>query len=79
MPVGAACGMSRSFYRAAFDPQARASVGNAYFVLTVNRMLRSADFVQRALDIMDLMLEVNVQPNIISYGTAISACARGGA
>lgn len=28
---------------------------------------------------MDLMLQQNVEPNIVSYGTAISACARGGA
>lgn len=25
------------------------------------------------------MLQQNVEPNIVSYGTAISACARGGA
>lgn len=34
---------------------------------------------QRALEVMDLMLQQNVEPNIVSYGTAISACARGGA
>lgn len=33
---------------------------------------------QRTLDIMDRMLERDIEPNIVSYGTAISACARGG-
>ena len=33
---------------------------------------------KRALDIMDVMLERDVEPNLVTYGTAISACARGG-
>lgn len=33
---------------------------------------------KRALDIMDVMLERDVEPNIVTYGAAISACARGG-
>lgn len=33
---------------------------------------------QRALEVMDLMLQHEVEPSIVSYGTAISACARGG-
>ncbi|CAM9972289.1 unnamed protein product, partial [Ectocarpus sp. 8 AP-2014] len=32
---------------------------------------------QRALEVMDLMLHHEVEPSIVSYGTAISACARG--
>lgn len=28
---------------------------------------------------MDVMLERDVEPNIVTYGAAISACARGGA
>lgn len=74
LPIGAACGMSCSFPCAACELHARAPLGTAY-LLTIC----SIHVMQRALDIMDLMLEVNVQPNIVSYGAAISACARGGA
>lgn len=46
--------------------------------LVVTYCLRFFLSFKRALDIMDVMLERNVEPNIVTYGTAISSCARGG-